>query len=339
MNKTPIFKNYDWSGWRLKDNKFGDEFDLAARGRMVQGCRELMVFIKKYKRSLGRNILEIGPFFDPLIKPSSQYKVYYLDRDKFVQGWLRSNKQRVYGIDLNKKYTLPNSFFSSVVVSQVFNYIDYEKFLKKINGSLVDNGLLLVNNVTNYGIKKLFHKNKPTSLEQTVKVIKSTGYDILEKKIIEFSINNERFKRLLVVAKKGARDIVVLGKVIHGEHLGRKLGFPTANIDRRDFIRQNLKVKLGVYAGRVEVDGRLLGLPQKTAIKGSYRAAIVIGPIDHRGLPKLEAHLIGFKGNLYGKKMVLYLGKYIRPFKKFASVDLLKEQIKRDIQEIRKLGN
>ena len=63
-----------------------------------------------------------------------------------------------------------------------------------------------------------------------------------------------------------------------------------------------------------------------------YKAAIVIGPIDQTGLPKIEAHLQNFKGNLYGKYLSIYLSIYLRPFKKFKNEEELKRQIKKDIK-------
>src|SRR4051812_4166462 len=106
------------------------------------------------------------------------------------------------------------------------------------------------------------------------------------------------------------------GKVIHGDHFGRKLGFPTANLDRRDYNRRKLNVKFGVWAGVAELSsGR------------QYNAGIVIGPVDRIGFPKIEAHLLNFKGNLYGKKIIVTLQKYIRPFRKFKNIEELKRQI------------
>lgn len=122
--------------------------------------------------------------------------------------------------------------------------------------------------------------------------------------------------------------IEITGKVIHGDHYGRQIGYPTANIDRRDFIRQKLKVRLGVWAGRAE-------LKVKSKKLKVWRAAIVIGPIDKTSKPKIEAHLVGFKGNLYGIKLSLTLIKYLRPFKKFNSEELLKKQIKKDINKVK----
>lgn len=115
---------------------------------------------------------------------------------------------------------------------------------------------------------------------------------------------------------------------MRGESYGRKLGFPTANLDRRQWSRQKLKLKHGVYAG--------------TAILPSgkqFVAGIVIGPADKRGLPKIEAYLIKFRGSLYGKQLTLAIGKFLRPYKKFADATALKLQIQKDIAQIIKLNS
>ncbi len=133
----------------------------------------------------------------------------------------------------------------------------------------------------------------------------------------------------------------IIGKVIHGEGYGQKLGFPTANLDRRDFSRRRLKVKLGVWAGVAKIESNIPSphpLPQGRGENVKiYKAGIVIGPMDKYYLPKIEAHLIGFKGNLYGKYLNIYLYRYIRPFKKFKNEEALKQQIKLDIQRVREL--
>ena len=150
--------------------------------------------------------------------------------------------------------------------------------------------------------------------------------------------------------------IIFKGKVIHGDHYGRKLGFPTANIDRRDYKRQGLKLKFGIYAGAVFVSSRPsaserrdpLIFPAKRFLRSSdafvsrnstkkYKAAIVIGPLDKNGLPKIEAHLLNFKGNLYGKNLALYLNTYLRPFRKYQRESELINQIGKDIKQVKKL--
>ncbi len=118
--------------------------------------------------------------------------------------------------------------------------------------------------------------------------------------------------------------ITISGRVIRGDGYGKKLGFPTANLDRREYIRKKMKIRFGVWAGIV-----IMKLKR-------YKAAMVIGPLDKHRLPKIEAHVLNFKGNLYGQKVTIILQKYLRPFKKYKSIDDLKKQIKQDILRIKK---
>lgn len=112
----------------------------------------------------------------------------------------------------------------------------------------------------------------------------------------------------------------ISGKVIKGDGYGKKIGFPTINIDRKNFLKLEKKPVFGVYAGEVFFN------------KKTYKAGIVVGPLDEKGLPKIEAHLIGYNGNAYGKIAILEIRKFIRKFKKFKSEELLIAQIKKDIK-------
>lgn len=120
----------------------------------------------------------------------------------------------------------------------------------------------------------------------------------------------------------------VSGKVIHGDNLGKILGFPTANLDRREYQRRKLKIKFGVYAGLVEIKNSKLKIE-------NYPAGIVIGPLDKNNLPKIEAHLIGFRGNLYGQRIIIILQKYLRQFKNFKNKEELKKQIEKDLMKVK----
>ena len=71
----------------------------------------------------------------------------------------------------------------------------------------------------------------------------------------------------------------------------------------------------GVYAGVVLLDGV------------EYRAGIVIGPLD-----KIEAHLIGYAGDAYGKEVTLQIKKFIREYKKFDTEEELIIQIRKDME-------
>ena len=120
------------------------------------------------------------------------------------------------------------------------------------------------------------------------------------------------------------QSIFISGRVIRGAGYGKKIGFPTLNIDRRNFLTLEKKPHFGVYSGVVTLSGE------------NYKAGIVIGPLDKRGLPKVEAHLIGFFGNGYGKKVVIKIGRFIRKFKKFKNTKELIIQIKKDMAFVAK---
>lgn len=123
------------------------------------------------------------------------------------------------------------------------------------------------------------------------------------------------------------KQITLRGTVVHGDGYGRTIHFPTANISRHGWAGLQHKPRLGVWAGWVTVEA---SFPKK------YRAGIVIGPRDKKNLPKLEAHLLDFSGNLYGKKLVFELVQFVRPFQKYTTEKALVRAIQNDIITIRK---
>ena len=111
--------------------------------------------------------------------------------------------------------------------------------------------------------------------------------------------------------------------VTHGDKRGAKLGFPTANLDAID----TLLPAEGIYAGR----GR--------TAEGLWPAAIHIGPIPTFGLPslKVEVHLVGFEGTLYGSVLEVDFFRRLRDILPFDSVDELKQQLFRDVAATAKI--
>ncbi|WP_425284380.1 bifunctional riboflavin kinase/FAD synthetase [Methylocapsa palsarum] len=115
------------------------------------------------------------------------------------------------------------------------------------------------------------------------------------------------------------RPYSILGEVIHGQKLGRTLGFPTANL----VPDPSCRLRHGVYAVRVEVEGRL------------YEGAASYGrrPTFDDGPALLEAYLFDFSGDLYGETIeVLFVG-WIRPELKFGSAAALIVQMKDDVAQ------
>lgn len=123
------------------------------------------------------------------------------------------------------------------------------------------------------------------------------------------------------------KPIVLRGVVVHGDGYGRTIHFPTANISRHGWARLQQKPRLGIWAGWVYVG---------VSMQKKYRAGIVIGPRDQKGLPKLEAHLLDYSGNLYGKKLIFELVQFLRPFQKYTTENALVKAIQKDIITIRK---
>jgi riboflavin kinase / FMN adenylyltransferase len=118
------------------------------------------------------------------------------------------------------------------------------------------------------------------------------------------------------------RPYAISGKVVTGDKLGRQLGFPTANLDVAGLVLP----PNGVYAALTRYKGRL------------YRAALNIGyrPTVAAGVQlRVEAHLLDFRGDLYGAELEIEMGEKLRDEKKFASPGELREQIARDIASVK----
>lgn len=113
----------------------------------------------------------------------------------------------------------------------------------------------------------------------------------------------------------------VSGKVIKGRGMGKKLGYPTANIKTSV---DKLLPPYGVYAAACLIKGK------------KYRAAVNIGnrPTFGKGFVSIESHVIGYNGTLLGKELTVWLGKKLRDEKMFDNEKELISQIKRDVARV-----
>jgi riboflavin kinase/FMN adenylyltransferase len=118
------------------------------------------------------------------------------------------------------------------------------------------------------------------------------------------------------------RAYAISGAVVTGDKLGRQLGFPTANLDVTDLVLP----PNGVYAALTRCKGKLY----RVALNIGMRPTVAAGP-----QLRVEAHLLDFKGDLYGAELEIELGEKLRDEKKFASPQKLREQIARDIAAVR----
>jgi riboflavin kinase/FMN adenylyltransferase len=117
----------------------------------------------------------------------------------------------------------------------------------------------------------------------------------------------------------------ICGKVLSGDKIGTKLGFPTANLDAANLALP----PQGVYAGCTKVGGNF------------FRVALNIGvrPTISQSQPqpqlRVEAHLVDFAGDLYGQELEVEIGGKLRSEMKFFSPNELQEQIARDVAAVR----
>jgi riboflavin kinase/FMN adenylyltransferase len=114
-------------------------------------------------------------------------------------------------------------------------------------------------------------------------------------------------------------------RVVNGQHLARKLGFSTAN---QVFPEKKAVLRYGVYSVRVRVGRKAhLGI-----------ANVGMRPTVNGSLLCAETHIFDFDGDLYGKYITVEFLEFIRPERKFDSINELEKQIKQDIEHVRCLS-
>lgn len=135
------------------------------------------------------------------------------------------------------------------------------------------------------------------------------------------------------------RPVTIYGEVVHGEALGRRLGFPTANLD----LFHELRPPEGVWACRAHVvpPPSASGAPDPRERIGSYGAVANIGRrptvAAADAAPLVEVHLLDFDGDLYGQRIELEFVQALRKEQRFGSLDELQSAIEADVERARAL--
>ena len=246
-----------------------------------------MFFNKKLKNFRLSNI-------DQKIKLLSNLKVDFVITKKFDKKFSKTKALNFINQILNKKL---NSKF--IFVSNNF------RFGNKREGNVK----LLIN------YEKLFNYKvvKPEPLIRSSKIVSSSLIrNLLEKGFLDKANN------LL------NRNWTIQGIVEKGRQLGKKIGFPTCNIDIQDYVL----ARPGVYAVKV------LRKNSNKYLKGI--ANLGYRPTFNQKKLLLEVHLFNFSGNLYNKLLSVEFLKFIRKEKKFKNVNQLKAQIKKDLNIAKK---
>lgn len=155
---------------------------------------------------------------------------------------------------------------------------------------------------------------------KTIPKVKADGMEVSSTLIRSLVEKGE----MQQVSKLLGEPYQIDGLITHGRQLGHTLGFPTINILPQE---EKLLPPFGVYYSKVRVrEGLYYGITnvgKKPTVSGEDMAGA-------------ETYLYDFEGDLYGQEAIVYLHRFLRPERKFESVEALREQIGRDVHEGRK---
>ncbi len=276
------------------------------------GHQKLFYLAKKYKKKYS---LKIGVLtFEPMPK------MYF---NKKIKNFRISNfKQKIDLLDsLGVDFVITKNF------NQSFSKIKSNDFIEKVLSKKLNAKFIFVSNNFRFGNKR------EGDVKQLIKFEKKFNYKIIKpkpflkiKKIVSSTLIRDYLQKgkLRDANNLLNRKWSILGKVEKGKQIGKKIGFPTANIDINDYVL----ACPGVYAVRVN------NLKNKKYIKGI--ANLGYRPTFNGKKILLEVHLFNFSGNLYNKYLTVEFLKFIRKEKKFKNVDHLKKQIKKDLIRAKK---
>ena len=241
-----------------------------------------------------------------------------------------SKKKKDHRINsLKQKITqfkkLKLDFLTIIKFNKKFSSLTAEQFISKIIHKKTKCKYLYVSRNFKFGFKrqgniqtlkkferKFNYKNIITNpYKQNKKMISST---FIRKKI--------RAGKIVEINKLLNRRWCIEGRVIKGKKRGRKIGFPTCNMDLSSYVVP----KLGVYAVKVN-----FGKLNKDGI-----ANIGFRPTFKGQSLLLETNIFGINKNLYNKVLSISFKKFIRPEKKFRNFEYLRKQIKLDIKQAKK---
>ncbi len=272
-----------------------------------KGHQKLFSLAKKYKKKYSSKIGVLT--FEPMPK------MFF---NKNLENFrISSLQQKIDNLkNLNVDFLIIKKF------DRKFSKIKSITFIKEILGNKLKPKFIFVSNNFRFGNKR------EGNVRQLIKFERMFGYKVVKpqpllthKKIVSSSLVRkflqkgelEKANRIL------NRNWSIVGKVQKGKQLGKKIGFPTANIDIKNYIL----ACPGVYAVKVKRYGK------NSYIKGI--ANLGYRPTFNGKKILLEVHLFNFSGNLYNKYLTVEFRKFIRKEKKFKNVDQLRKQIKTDL--------
>ena len=186
------------------------------------------------------------------------------------------------------------------------------------------------------GYDHKFGKDREASVEDLKKFGKDYMFTVKEipaQEIDSIAISSTKIRNAILNGeiekcnKFLGRNFILTGKVVYGDGLGKKIDFPTANIE----IKETYKIipKNSVYLVKTKINSNtyfgMMNIGIRPTVGGTNKS--------------LEIHFFNFKDNIYGKNVSIEIIKKIRDEEKFSSIDQLKIQLKKDEQFCLKLIN
>jgi riboflavin kinase/FMN adenylyltransferase len=302
-----LYKNFDIDKKHKKSIILVGNFDGVHLGH-----QKLFKIAQFYKKKHQLNIGVIN--FDPMPK------MFF---NKSLKNFRLSN--------IDQKLNLLNNLGVDFVITKKFDKIFSKtksiNFIKVILSQKLKTRFLFVSNNFRFGNKREGNVNLLIQNEKiyNYNVIKPKPLIINNRVVSSSLVRNFLEKGFLEKANKLLnRKWSIEGVVQKGRQVGKKIGFPTCNIDIKDYVL----AKPGVYAVKV------LRKNNSKYIKGI--ANLGYRPTFNQKKILLEIHLFNFSGNLYNKYLSVEFLKFIRKEKKFKNIDQLKTQIKIDLDIAKK---
>ena len=276
------------------------------------GHKKLFNLAQSYKKKYNSKIGVIN--FDPMPK-------MFFNRS--LKNFRLSNISQKLALLKNQSV----DFIITKKFNKIFSKTKSINFIKNILSQKLNARFIFVSNNFRFGNKREGDVNLLIQNEKrfNFKVVKPKPL-LLKRKIVSSSLIRSYLEKgfLKEANKLLNRNWSIEGIVQKGRKIGKKIGFPTCNIDIGDYVL----AKPGVYAVKV------LRKNNAKYIKGI--ANLGYRPTFNQKKILLEVHLFNFSGNLYNKYLSVEFLKFIRKEKKFKNVNQLKNQIKTDLSIAKK---
>ena len=276
------------------------------------GHQKLFKLANNYKKKFQLNIGVVT--FEPMPK------MYF---NKKIKNFRLSN--------ISQKNKILNNLGVDFIITKKFDdnlsKIKSDFFIKEVLSKKLEAKYIFVSNNFRFGNKREGDVNQLIKNEEKYhyKIVKPQPL-ILNKKVISSTYIRSLLEKgqLKKTNRLLSRNWSIEGIVQKGRQQGKKIGFPTCNIDIKDYVI----AMPGVYA--VKVYKKNSKKPLKAIANLGYR------PTFNQKKILLEVHIFNFSGNLYNKYLSVEFIKFIRKEKKFDNVNKLRKQIQNDLRIAKK---